>query len=214
MRRGPRRPGRGARKRSAEARSASSGSTFSLRATLTAANSTSPTSWKASSRSAGGLQLVQLGAHGVERDVVEVEARGGRAALHLARVERPREVLRHLAEDPRLAPGLGRLDRVPVAQHLAGRLRLHRRRRRADGGGRASGGSARPPRPATPPRAPRAAGRGSGPGRARRPARRAAWRRRRRGRRRRARRPPRRCGGRSSARPARGPTGTRAAGGG
>ena len=37
-------------KRSLDARSASSGSTFSLRATLTAANSTSPTSWKRSSR--------------------------------------------------------------------------------------------------------------------------------------------------------------------
>ena len=59
-------------------------------------------------------------------------------------------------------------------------------------------------------RAPRAAATGSGPGRARRRARRAAWRRRPRGRRRPARRPPRPCAGRSSARPARGPTGTRA----
>ena len=51
LRRGPPRAWTRQRKRSAAARSASSGSTLSLRATLTAANSTSPTSWNAASRS-------------------------------------------------------------------------------------------------------------------------------------------------------------------
>ena len=39
-------------------------------------------------------------------------------------MQQRREVLGHLAEDPLLAPGLGALDLVPVAQHLAGRLGL------------------------------------------------------------------------------------------
>ena len=55
----------------------------------------------------------------------EVEAAGRRSPLHLARVQRARQVLRHLAEDARLAAGLAGLDLVPVAQHLAGRLGLH-----------------------------------------------------------------------------------------
>ena len=37
----------------------------------------------------------------------------------------PGQVLRHLAEDAGLAAGLGRLDRVPVAQHLGGVRDLH-----------------------------------------------------------------------------------------
>src|SRR6185436_11458058 len=45
--------------------------------------------------------------------------------LHLARVERPGQVLGDLAEDPRLAPGLLALDRVPVLQDLARVLDLH-----------------------------------------------------------------------------------------
>ena len=39
-------------------------------------------------------------------------------------MQQRREVLGHVAEDPLLAPGLGALDLVPVAQHLARRLRL------------------------------------------------------------------------------------------
>ena len=39
-------------------------------------------------------------------------------------MQQRREVLGHLAEDPLLAAGLGALDLVPVAQHLAGRLGL------------------------------------------------------------------------------------------
>ena len=215
MRRGRSRPrrgrGSGRRRRAARAR----GRPCSLRATLTAANSTSPTSWKRSSRVAGGLELVELAAHRLVGDVVEVEAGRRGAALDLARVQRPGQVLGHLAEDARLAAR-------PRSRLIASQLRstspavlgLDARRRRAGGGGSASAGSARRPRPASRRRAPRAAATGSGPGRGRRRARRAAWRRRPRGRRRRARRPPRPCAGRSSARPARGPTGTRRAGGG
>ena len=112
------------RKRSAAPRSASSGSTLSLRARLTAANSTSPISWNASSRPSAAFSSSSSASTASYGHVVEVEAAGGRAALHLARVQRPGQVLRHLAEDAGLAAGLGRLDRVPVAQHLAGRLGL------------------------------------------------------------------------------------------
>ena len=73
---------------------------------------------------ARGLELVELAADALVRDVGEVEAGRGRAALDLARVERPGQVLGDLAEDPRLAARLGGLDRVPVAQDLAGRLGL------------------------------------------------------------------------------------------
>ena len=59
---------------------------------------------------AGGDQLLELVAHRLQRllDALEVEAARGGAALNLARVQRPGQVLRHLAEDARLAPGLGR----------------------------------------------------------------------------------------------------------
>src|SRR3954452_3001111 len=53
-------------------------------------------------------------------DPGEVEPGRRRPALDLARVQERRQVLRHVAEDPVLAAGLGALDLVPVAQHLAG----------------------------------------------------------------------------------------------
>ena len=59
---------------------------------------------------------------------------GGGAALDLARVQQRGQVLRHLAEDARLAPGLAGLDLIPVGQHLA-RIRPPRRRRTRAGGG-------------------------------------------------------------------------------
>ena len=125
MRRGPRRASTRPRKRSDAARSASSGSTFSLRARLTAANSTSPTSWKRASRSSPAASSSSSSPRTASYGTWSKSKPGGRrAALHLARVERPGQVLRHLAEDARLAPGLGALDRVPVAQHLAGVLDL------------------------------------------------------------------------------------------
>jgi hypothetical protein len=71
-------------------------------------------------------QLVELARDGVVGDPLEVEAAGRRAPLHLARVERTRQVLGHLAEQPGLAPLLRALDLVPVAQDLAGALHLHR----------------------------------------------------------------------------------------
>ena len=199
------------RKRSLEARSASSGSTLSLRATLTAANSTSPTSWKRSSRVGAASSSSSSPRTPLVGHVVEVEARRRRPALRLERVQRPGQVLRHVAEDPRLAARLALLDLVPVPQDLARATRPRPRRRCAGAGARAWRARGRRPRPATRARAPPAAATGSGPGRARRRARRAAWRRRRTRRRPRARTPRRPCAGRSSARPARGPTGTRAA---
>jgi hypothetical protein len=72
------------------------------------------------------LQLLELAGHRVVRDVIEVEPRRRRPPLHLARVQRPRQVLRHLAEDAGLAPLLGLLDLVPVAQDLAGGVDLDR----------------------------------------------------------------------------------------
>src|SRR3954465_4570713 len=140
------------RKRLLAERSASSGSTRSLRATLTAANRTSPTSWKSPSRPSAGAgrpapaappggrgraglgvlaggddglgQLGELGLGARERalDAGEVEPARRGPALHLARLEERGEVLGDVAEDAALAAGLGALDLVPVAQDLAGRL--------------------------------------------------------------------------------------------
>src|SRR4051794_12384945 len=69
---------------------------------------------------AGLLEDLELARDRVVGRRVDVEAGRGRPALHLAGVQQRREVLGHLAEDPGLAAGLGRLDRVPVAQDLAG----------------------------------------------------------------------------------------------
>src|SRR5215208_559652 len=69
-------------------------------------------------------QLVELAGHRVVGDVVEVEARRRRAALDLARVQRTRQVLGHLAEDAGLPAHLRLLDLVPVAQDLARALRF------------------------------------------------------------------------------------------
>ena len=65
---------------------------------------------------AGGLELVDAGPHGVVGDLGEVEPARRGPALDLACVQRPGEVLGDVAEDPRLAAGLGALDGVPVAQ--------------------------------------------------------------------------------------------------
>ena len=120
-------PSTAARKRAEDARSASSGSTLSLRATLTTAKSRSPDGVEARVAVLARLaQRLRLAGDRVERVVGGrgVEAGRRRAALDLARVQQRREVLGHLAEDARLPPGLGALDRVPVAQHLGGVLGL------------------------------------------------------------------------------------------
>jgi hypothetical protein len=94
-----------------------------LRATLNRRERTSPTSWKVASavlRLGGLAQLVDLALDGLVGHDVEVEAGRRRAALDLARVQRSGQVLGDLAEDARLAAGLGGLDGVPVGEHLAG----------------------------------------------------------------------------------------------
>src|SRR4051794_29877525 len=73
---------------------------------------------------AGLLEQLQLAGDRIVGRLVDVEARGRRAPLHLPGVQQRRQVLGHLAEDPGLAAGLRGLDRVPVAQDLAGVLGL------------------------------------------------------------------------------------------
>ena len=70
-----------------------------------------------------GVELAELLAHLRERavEVGPVEPDGGRAALHLARVEQPGQRLGHVVEDARAALLLG-LDRLPALAHPAGRV--------------------------------------------------------------------------------------------
>ena len=204
-------------------RSSSSGSAFSRRATLTQANSTSPSS--AATRGSGSCSAAGLG-----RDLgraARTAPRRGRRARRRRRgsrsrlpprgvgpfgaQEQRRQVLGHVVEDA-VAALLLDLEPLPVLAHAAGRVRLRvaedvrmaRDELRVD----AAGDLPRDRRA----RARTGAARGSRSGRAGRRARRAASRRRRRARRRRPRRPPRPCAARSSAPSARGPTGSRGAG--
>ena len=73
-----------------------------------------------------GLQLSELAADALQRrlGVREVEPARRGTPLQLSRVQRRRQVHRHLREDPVLASGLALLDPVPVAQDLARRLGL------------------------------------------------------------------------------------------
>ncbi|HEV2813568.1 MAG TPA: hypothetical protein VGW10_09975 [Solirubrobacteraceae bacterium] len=68
---------------------------------------------------ADSLEVLGAVDKGVEVGLGLLDPRRPRAADQLARVERPRQVLGHLAEDARLAPGLALLDLVPVLQDLA-----------------------------------------------------------------------------------------------
>ena len=117
-------------------RSASSGSTFSRRATLTAANSTSPSSSKtcgsgsaSGSGLPGGLErllqlaelVLQVGEGAGRVGVLELDR--SRAALQLAGVEQRRERLGNVVEDP-FPPLVGALDLLPVRAHASGRSRL------------------------------------------------------------------------------------------
>ena len=199
-----------ARNRSAEARSASSGSSFILRATLTAANSTSPSSWKRSLGSPARLELVQLVAHAPaaapRRRGSQSRSRrpgaapcgrragraGSRAPRRTGRARGRAPSCLILSQFRSTSPAVSRLALAEHVRVAADQLVACSARRPGRGHRR---------------RAPRAAARGSGPGRGRRRARRAASRRRRGGPRRRARRPPRPCAGRSCARPARDPRG-------
>ena len=202
------------RKRSAAARSASSGSTLSLRATLTAANSTSPTSWKRSSRVAAASSSSSSPRDAVVGHVVEVEPRRGRPPLRLAartaaRAGSPARRRRCPARGPssvfliwsQLRSTCARavdLDlaedvRVPAHElgvHVLGHLGERPGPRSSSSSDRkctwkSTSPSSSSSLASSPDVRPR----------------------------RRARRPRRPCAGRSSARPARGPTGTRAAAG-
>ena len=202
-----------ARRRSARvvARSASSGSTFSRRATLTAAKSTSPSSStcarvglasRAAGRSAGSSRRSSRSSSSrsasAPADVRVLEADRRRAALHLVRVEQRRQRLGHVVEDALALLLLG-LELLPAARHARRRSRLGVAEHvRVPADELLVDRRARPSR-GRPRRAPRAAARGSTSGRAGRRARRAASRRRRRAPRRRPRRPPRPCAGRSCA---------------
>src|SRR5206468_11625087 len=68
----------------------------------------------------GPLELVELLARGVKHrlDCGKVESARGGAALHLARIQRRREICRHLAEHTGLTAGLALLDRIPIAPYL------------------------------------------------------------------------------------------------
>ena len=125
----------------AAARNAASGSIFRWRATLTTANSRSPSS----SSTCGGVAA----AHGLDQlggllgdlrqrpvDVGPVEAELGGLALHGIGVHQRRLRHRHAVEHRRALLLLA-LDRVPVAQHRGGVVGVRRRRTRAGGGGRA-----------------------------------------------------------------------------
>ena len=213
-----RRPRRGAppastraRKRLAAARSSSSGSTFSRRATLTPANSTSPSS------AAAARDPARASAAGIRRGSSArssrssssrsasapatfrvVEADRCSAPLHLARVAAAPAALRDVVEDA-LARLLLDLDPLPVLRAPRRAVGLDRRRTRAGGAGQLRVHVPRDRLEVAVPRSSRAAARGSTTGRAGRRARRAASRRRRRAPRRRPRRPPRPCAARSSA---------------
>ena len=113
----------------------------SLRATLTAANRTSPTSWKRARR---GRPLRRLAARlelAARLDAAAGPRAGSRSPADAARrctlraCSSAGQVLGDVAEDAALAAGLVALDRVPVAQHLAGASRPRCRRTRAGGGG-------------------------------------------------------------------------------
>ncbi len=139
MRRGAPRPrrGRGSGRRRPAARAP--GSTLSLRARLTAANSTSPTSWKASSRVRGLAQLLELAPR---------PRRRGRASK-----SKPVEAARRWTLRAYSGPGRfsGTSPKMPGSRPasvclIASQLRstspasvsASRRRRRAGAGGRAS----------------------------------------------------------------------------
>ena len=124
-----------ATKRSLIIRSASSGSTFRRRATLTEAKSTSPSSSKTcgcgSVSGAGspppelGLQLAHLVVEVRDRalDVRILEADGAGATLHLAGIQQRRQRVGDVVEDA-LALLLLALDPLPVLAHAAGCPRL------------------------------------------------------------------------------------------
>ena len=129
------------RKRSAAARSASSGSTCSLRATLTAANSTSPSSWKRSSRarrraSARPARRAPTAAGPRRRGSQSRWRRRGAGPCGRAAARAGSRAPRR--RSPARGRPRSRLICVPVAQHLAGVVAPRPRRTRAGGGGSAS----------------------------------------------------------------------------
>ena len=198
-------------------RSASSGSTCSLRATLTTANSRSPSSWKRSLGRVGGLELRRARRAPTAADP---RSRGSqsrwrrRAAGPCGRTAADGRFSGTSPNTPGSRPGSLCLICVPVAQHLAGRRGLHLAEHVRVAADQLLGDVLGDPAQIARRRAPRAAATGSGPGTGRRRARRAAWRRRPGWPRRPARRPPRPCAGRSCARSARGPRDTPGAAGG
>ncbi len=196
------------RNRSAAARSASSGSTCILRAVLTAANSTSPSSSKRCSRVAAASSS-------------SVSSRIACSAASISGKSNPVAAARRWTLRAYSGPGRfsGTSPKIPGSRPASPCLIWSQLRRTscavsasavaehvrvaADQLGGAVLGHLRQ---VARTRAPPAAARGTRPGTGHRPVRPAAWRRLHAGRRRPARRPPPRCGGRSSARPARGPT--------
>ena len=133
---------------SRRARSSSSGSTSSLRATFTAANSTSPSSerprvglvsWRARPRQLGA-QLAQLVVEVGEgaREIGVLEADRPRAhAAPSARTSSAGSALGHVVEDP-VAPLVLALDGLPALANARRRSSPRRRRTRADAARRAS----------------------------------------------------------------------------